>query len=199
MTSVHAALVKAMASIGAVRKDGHNNHFKFNFRGIDHVVNAASPAFREHGITVHPHLHSIDRQQAGKMNAVFVVVDYIFTGPEGDSITTRVPGEAFDNGDKGTAKAMSVAFRTALLQTLALPTDDVDPDAESPQGVVGQAAPRQQPAPQQAAPMDPQKALKDVWDSEQGLNNLYKWSKQQGAPPAYLQQIENRVKELSEA
>jgi hypothetical protein len=36
-----------------------------------------------------------------------------------------------DAGDKATAKAMSVAFRTALLQSLSLPTDDVDPDAHS--------------------------------------------------------------------
>lgn len=36
-----------------------------------------------------------------------------------------------DSGDKATAKAMSVAFRTALLQALCLPTDEIDPDAES--------------------------------------------------------------------
>jgi len=36
-----------------------------------------------------------------------------------------------DSGDKATAKAMSVAFRTALLQSLSLPTDEVDPDATS--------------------------------------------------------------------
>ena len=36
-----------------------------------------------------------------------------------------------DAGDKATAKAMSVAFRTALLQSLCLPTDDIDPDAQS--------------------------------------------------------------------
>jgi hypothetical protein len=60
-----------------------------------------------------------------------VVVTYVFTGPAGDSLIACVPGEAMDAGDKSTAKAMSVAFRTALLQSLALPTDDVDPDAES--------------------------------------------------------------------
>src|SRR5690606_34079164 len=39
-------------------------------------------------------------------------------------------GEAMDSGDKATSKAMSVAFRTALIQALALPTDEPDP-AES--------------------------------------------------------------------
>jgi hypothetical protein len=36
----------------------------------------------------------------------------------GDHIDTETPGEAFDAGDKATAKAMSVAFRTCLLQAL---------------------------------------------------------------------------------
>ena len=34
-----------------------------------------------------------------------------------------------DSGDKATPKAMSVAFRIALLQALALPTDEPDPDS----------------------------------------------------------------------
>jgi hypothetical protein len=36
-------------------------------------------------------------------------------------IKTTVVGEAMDSGDKATAKAMSVAFRTALLQALCTP------------------------------------------------------------------------------
>ena len=40
-----------------------------------------------------------------------------------------VIGEAGDSGDKATPKAMSVALRTALLQTLMLPTDEPDPDS----------------------------------------------------------------------
>jgi hypothetical protein len=55
------------------------------------------------------------------------------------SLTCRTPGEAFDSGDKSTAKAMSVAYRTALLQALTLPTDEPDPDE-----TVEELAPRQQ-------------------------------------------------------
>jgi len=53
-----------------------------------------------------------------------------------------VCAESMDSGDKATAKAMSVAYRTALLQTLCLPTDDVDPDAET--YVRSEPAPRTQ-------------------------------------------------------
>ena len=42
-----------------------------------------------------------------------------------------MPGESMDFGDKGAPKAMSVAYRIALLQTLCIPTDDPDPDSQS--------------------------------------------------------------------
>lgn len=60
-----------------------------------------------------------------------VVVDYIFGAKDGSEMTATVAAEAWDNGDKAAPKAMSVAFRTALLQTLALPTDEPDPDAHT--------------------------------------------------------------------
>jgi hypothetical protein len=65
------------------------------------------------------------------MGHVKVKVTYTFIGANGDSIKATVVGEAMDAGDKATAKAMSVAFRTALLQALSLPTDEPDPDSSS--------------------------------------------------------------------
>ena len=46
----------------------------------------------------------------------------------GGRVTATVVAEAMDSGDKATAKAHSVALRTALLQTLMLPTNEPDPD-----------------------------------------------------------------------
>ena len=57
-------------------------------------------------------------------------------GPGGSvlPVNARVPGEAIDSSDKGTAKAMSVAYRIFLLQLFSLPTGDPDPDSERPEG-----------------------------------------------------------------
>jgi flagellum-specific peptidoglycan hydrolase FlgJ len=60
-----------------------------------------------------------------------VMVQYTFHATDGTSVTATVSAESMDSGDKATAKAMSVAYRTALLQTLCLPTDDQDPDADT--------------------------------------------------------------------
>lgn len=130
---VHEAVTAVMEDVRAVRKDGRNTQQNFNFRGVDAVVNAVSPAMRKVGLTVHPsrveHRPSSKQLSGGKMaTSIDVIVDYTFTGPEGDTFTAQVAAESFDLGDKATAKAMSVAYRTCLLQTFALPTDDQDPD-----------------------------------------------------------------------
>lgn len=131
LPTVVQALSAAMDDIGAVRKDQINQHQRFNFRGVDSVVNAASPAFRRHGIVVAPtvlekELKESRTAKGAVMANVYLTVRYTFYGPRGDSISATVASESFDSGDKATAKAMSVAFRTALLQTLALPTDEID-------------------------------------------------------------------------
>jgi hypothetical protein len=69
-------------------------------------------------------------------------VTYRFTAPDGSHLETTVAGEAQDYGDKATPKAMSVAFRTALLQALALPTDEPDPDTATYEtSSIGQSPP----------------------------------------------------------
>jgi hypothetical protein len=134
--NVREALLNAMEDIGVVQKNETNDEQRFSFRGIDAVINAVSPAFRKHRILITQDLANVDyvvvETVAGSFqNATRVVVRYTFTGPDGDSVTACVPGEAYDSGDKATSKAMSVALRTALLQTLMLPTDERDPDAST--------------------------------------------------------------------
>jgi hypothetical protein len=125
-----------MEDVGAVRKGERNQAQNFNFRGIDAVTNAVSPALRKHGVIVSPQVmdyqhETVQTSQGKNMASVRVLVRYTFHAPDGSTVEAVVPGESFDAGDKATAKAMSVAFRIALLQALCLPTDDTDPDATS--------------------------------------------------------------------
>jgi len=131
------ALSEIMKAVGGIAKKDRNQAQGFNFRGIDSVVNAVSPALQKFGVVIVPSVEEYDYQtvEIGKnrtpMGHVRVKVTYTFIGANGDAIKATVVGEAMDSGDKATAKAMSVAFRTALLQSLSLPTDEVDPDATS--------------------------------------------------------------------
>jgi ERF superfamily len=158
--SVYAALAAAKNAVGAVAKSQRNSIQNFNFRGIDAVVNAVAPAFNEHGIISVPRVisHVYETIEAGAkrtpMAHAILDVEYFFYGPLGDHVMARVLAEAMDSGDKAVAKAMSVAYRTALLQVLNLPTDEKDPDEsiyersakpsqeeQSPRPVSGRARP----------------------------------------------------------
>lgn len=154
-----------MNDAGAVKKSDFNSHQKFNFRGIDAVINAVSPALRARGVVVFPQLISSEYelvqigQNRTQMGYARIVVKYVFAAPDGSTVETTVPAESMDSGDKATAKAMSVAFRTALLQTLCLPTDDADPDADSFERSPAQSTqkpaayvPRKEPAQVKAEP-----------------------------------------------
>lgn len=133
--TVAQALAAVMADVPAVKKDDKNQAQGFSYRGIDGVLNVVGPALRKHGVLVLPEvLSSEHRTMQGRnstLNVASVHVRYRFVGPEGDELACDVVAESFDAGDKAVTKAMSVAFRTALLQALAIPTHEPDPDSVS--------------------------------------------------------------------
>lgn len=134
--TVQQAWADVMADVQGLgkhqRTDSGN---RFNFRGVDDVMNAVGPVLRKHGVSVVPtavtHAPEAYATKSGTaMRNVTVVVSYAIHGPAGDTMPGAAAGEASDAGDKATPKAMSVAFRTFLLQSLCLPTDERDPDME---------------------------------------------------------------------
>lgn len=134
--SVIEALSAVMAEVQAVGKNQRNTEQGYNFRGVDAVVNAVGPIMRKHGVVAMPLLESASYRDVltsrGKPSRESTVeVRYRFYGPAGDSVDAVVPGEAMDFGDKGVAKAMSVAYRIVLLQALCIPTDEPDPDEQT--------------------------------------------------------------------
>lgn len=136
MSEIYTALAAVMADCDHVAKRDRNEHQRFLFRGIDAVVNAVGPVLRKHGVIVAPNVEhvtydSVQTSTGKPATACRVIATYTFYAADGSSIATRVAAEAWDNGDKAAPKAMSVAFRTALLQALALPTDEPDPDSQT--------------------------------------------------------------------
>lgn len=160
--NIYQLLNIAKQKVGAVGKSERNSAQGFNFRGIDTVVNAVGPVFNELGIINTPEVieHVYDTVEIGKgrtpMGHVTMVVKYTFYAPDGSSVAAQVASEAMDSGDKAVTKAMSVAWRTALIQVLNLPTDEPDPDSVSyDRNDAGQqSAPRPEWRPAQDAPQD---------------------------------------------
>ena len=127
-------VVELMKEVQGLAKRDKNTSQGFAFRGIDAVMNAVGPALRKHGGFIVPNVISSETQIAtsrngGSLNIVRLQVSFSVFGSEGEPIIGSVAAEAMDSGDKATAKAMSVAYRTFLLQLLCLPTDEPDPDS----------------------------------------------------------------------
>jgi hypothetical protein len=126
-------VLAVMAEVQGIAKKEKNAAQNFNFRGIDAVMNAVGPALRKHGGYLTQSIISVDystmaSKNGGSLNIVRGIVQFNIFGSEGEPVTGDVAAESFDSGDKATAKMMSVALRTFLLQALALPTDEPDPD-----------------------------------------------------------------------
>lgn len=136
MANAREVILAVMQEVQGVAKRDRNSAQGFNFRGIDAVVNKVGPALRNAGGFILPEIKEASHSTAltakgSPINVTHLTVQFGIYGLDGDPIVGSVQAEAFDSGDKSTAKAMSVALRSFLLQVLALPTDEPDPDSFS--------------------------------------------------------------------
>jgi hypothetical protein len=129
------AVQRELAKTG-ITKDRRNSQQGYNFRGIDDVFNAVSPLLASNGLCILPRVLSrdcVERQSArgGALFYVTVEAEFDFVCSEdGSKHTVKTYGEAMDSADKATNKAMSAAYKYAVMQAFAIPTEgDNDADA----------------------------------------------------------------------
>lgn len=123
---IHKAMLAVMRNIKEISKDQKNQHFRYNFRGIDQVYNVLHPLLKKNGIYQRPEVVEHHIQRDGKTVTAVLIVDYHFVAEDGSSVNTRVIGMGADTGDKATNKALSGAHKYALLQTFVIPCDGMD-------------------------------------------------------------------------
>nr|PPQ62275.1 hypothetical protein C5F59_10755 [Streptomyces sp. QL37] len=137
MVPVHIAWLRVRKEVRAISKSEQYNGggTRFNFRGVDTVVNTFGPVTLKHGINIFPvgveaEHRDTTTSKGNKMRECTVTVSWMVMGPKGDTLPALLKsrGEALDSADKGTAKAQSVALRVLLLTGGLTPTHDKDPD-----------------------------------------------------------------------
>jgi hypothetical protein len=136
MVPVHIAWLRVRRDIRAIGKGELYNQSgtRFNFRGVDTVVNIFGPVTLKHGINVIPltveaEYGEKNTKSGSKMRECTVLTTWQIMGPMGDTLTLQTRGEALDTADKSTTKSQSVALRTLLLTFGLTPTNDPDPDS----------------------------------------------------------------------
>jgi len=135
--SIHQALAAVMADVGAVGKGRRieQGPAKYAYRGIEDMLSKIQPAFVKHGVVCFPRVLSAEyrdgtTKNGGSTREATLHVQFTFVGPAGDRIEAITVGEATDTSDKASNKAMTAAYKYALLLTLAIPTELDDQDAE---------------------------------------------------------------------
>lgn len=149
-------IATALAEIG-LGKGSRNQNQGWAFRGIDDIYNVVGPLLARYKVRILPRVQHRETIQREIRNNVwmhtYLEVDYIVVSMEDGStlLLEGIPGEAMDNGDKSCGKAMSYAYKQAVIQLFSIPTEgDNDPDSTTP--------PQQTAAEAKRVPKEPAKA-----------------------------------------
>lgn len=133
------AITAELAKAG-LPKQNFNLTDDYFYRSIDDVINRMSPLLASHGLCVLPRAleRSVsDIPKPGRLATGRVTLKVAFdlvSMEDGTHHTIETFGEALDDGDKATAKAMSAAYKTAMLQAFCIPcvgAEDADQAAET--------------------------------------------------------------------
>lgn len=130
------AITAAFASDG-IAKTHTNVRDQYQYRSIDDLLNRLGPLLATHRLCILPRvLERTAAEQRGDgdclLTAVTVRVAYeLVSCRDGSSHLVEAVGEALDPGDKATAKALSSAYKGAMLQAFCVPVAGEDNDSSS--------------------------------------------------------------------
>jgi hypothetical protein len=136
---VYRAVTAIAAELsGGIPKRHRNERDDYRYRSIDDVLNRLSPLLARHKLCVLPRVlerTSTDRIGEGDLLLIAVTLRVAFdlvSSTDGSRHTVEAYGEALDASDKATAKAMSSAYKHAMLQAFCVPVAQIeDADASS--------------------------------------------------------------------
>lgn len=133
-----AAVMSDLSKIG-IAKNKTNSQQNFKYRGVDDVMNELAALLPKHGLVILPRVLKRDMVErvSGQGKALFYVwldveFDFVSVVDGSKHVVGPIVGEAMDSGDKGSNKALSIAYKYACFLAFCIPTEAVtDPDEES--------------------------------------------------------------------
>jgi hypothetical protein len=139
--SVYGAINAITAELaGSGIPKAHTNEVgQYQYRSIDDVLNRLAPLLAKHRLCVLPRI--IEREVVERVGvnqelliAVAVRAEFMLVSvDDGSSHAVGAWGEALDGGDKATAKAISAAYKSAMIQAFCIPVaqaEDADADTK---------------------------------------------------------------------
>lgn len=131
-------VMNVLVEAGGIGKDRQNKDQGYSFRGIDDMYNVLSKLLVAHRLCILPKV--LDRKcfkrptrNGSIMFNVVLQVDLQFVSAvDGSMHTVTTFGEASDMADKATNKAMSAAYKYAVIQAFCIPVEVPDADESDP-------------------------------------------------------------------
>jgi hypothetical protein len=135
---VYAAICAVTAELAGtgIAKAHVNQDEAYAYRGIDDVMKRLAPVLARHRLCILPRVLERTRcerhgRKDGLLQSVALKVAFdLVSARDGSLHTVEAYGEALDAGDKATSKAMSAAFKYAMLQAFCVPVEGRD-DSDS--------------------------------------------------------------------
>lgn len=134
--NVVQALAEVIDGLPAIGKDGRASQQQggYAYRDIEAITSHAAPLFAKHGIVFVPQVLDVQIREITVNDKpwtdTILTVRYRICGPGGpdDFVEATVVGIGRDNADKGANKALTQAFKYALIQVLCIADEKDDAD-----------------------------------------------------------------------
>ena len=147
--NIAEAIARIMGELPAIGKDhtASAQQGGYAYRGIEEVTTKAQALCSKYGVVFFPQAEITEVRDllvnSKPWTDTYLSVTYeVVHGPSDTRQVVKVPGIGRDNADKGSNKAMTQAFKYALIQTFMISdakddTDGVSTEADAPPEPVG--------------------------------------------------------------
>lgn len=125
--NIYQRILGVMAKVDYIQKSDKKVNNQYRFVSHDQVNAVLHPVLVENGIVVIPNVTALT--QEGNRTTVCLNVAFVNADNPTDRIELNAWGYGIDQSDKGPGKAVSYAYKYALLKTFCLETGD-DPDQD---------------------------------------------------------------------
>jgi hypothetical protein len=139
--SVYAAINAVMAELtrNGIAKTHLNQVDDYMYRSVDDVLDRLAPLLAQKRLCILPKVlerTAVERSDEGSQLLTHVAIRMRFklvSVEDGSCHCVETFGEALDASDKATTKAMSAAYKSAMIQTFCIPVSGSDdPDQSGP-------------------------------------------------------------------
>jgi len=126
--NIYQRLSACMRDVSYIQKEQPKQGMPYSFASHDSVTRACRGPFIEHGVFVESSVKAMT--QNGNRTELVLTVAFVNIDDPADRVHVESIGFGIDQQDKGPGKAISYAYKYALLKCLALETGD-DPEKDS--------------------------------------------------------------------